>query len=441
MDTNSKNLPENVIKEEELKKVYEEAITQENKKTNFYVAGISLFWIAGITSIILFFYYWYTGLLFSNNTKNCIEGIFLLGGFIASIAGICFVIDNLTLQRRSLIKQSIDIAHQRIEIKQNIQEAKDANKQYEAQTKIMSVQQAESTFFNLLNNQKTLVNNYSYNGILGLEALNMNINNFKSNLSRYKESLSQQQFKDIDWTFYHPLKLYEDSDSFKTFADYCVHIISFIQEKLDDNEFYHSTYYYNMSNSEKYIIGFLIVNDIIVFNDLTPLYKFYYQENTAYIKEYDGYFPTCFVDKPNNVELKVNISNAIKSKMTLKRATTYKFNTYDDGVKLKSYSLRLKYSFRTDENASYQPAIESDILYFDAKNNTFDLLQLFESFIIPKYEALIKKNIFGLQIKSQWLVLQTEYQNDSYEIFLPNLQFTFLYKDMLDRSFLTFHNN
>jgi hypothetical protein len=139
-------------------KIEKEAKTEENKKSDFYNWGINFIYITAIYIAVSFLYYLLTGLLFQVNIKSTAEGIFVGAGFCASFAGIMFVLDNLTLQRKSLIKQSLEIAYTRVEVKQSIEELEEANSYYEEQNKLMKFQQNENTFFTLIDLHRKLYN-------------------------------------------------------------------------------------------------------------------------------------------------------------------------------------------------------------------------------------------------------------------------------------------
>jgi hypothetical protein len=214
-------------------------------------------------------------LLFQVNIKSTAEGIFVGAGFCASFAGIMFVLDNLTLQRKSLIKQSLEIAYTRVEVKQSIEELEEANSYYEEQNKLMKFQQNENTFFTLIDLHRKLYNELNIDdkpaGQVQKEKLMERLQNDVNNKgNHYTNCIIHKQFPSFEFTKYNPKFYFSEypktkDKNLEMYIENVKDIIQFIHTNLDNSGFYHKKFYNLLFPIEKYLVGMCQTLDVYNF--------------------------------------------------------------------------------------------------------------------------------------------------------------------------------
>lgn len=326
------------------------------------------------------------------------------------------------------------------EIRLQIQEMNQTNKTLKDQLELNTKQQSETTFFNLLNNQKTLVTNFNYNDEIGINALNQQVEFLIFALDKYKDSITNRRFELFEHTKYNPINLFETNDQIKTLADCCIHIITFIIEKLGDNDFYHKTFYYNLSNSEKYIIGYVLENDLYEFEEQLPYYYTeHFKNNTIYFNvKSDGYFPICEIRLPDNLDIHYDIKDLNDFNNFIKSTTSYNLLSTDDVI-IKNIKYSCEYLFEYNTAGGFREDEELGNKKHQIKSMGFDLLPLFNEFISNKYieEALIESSV--LTTKAKQFSVEIEYNGVDYEINLPRFIITLSKTRSGDRIQLVFN--
>ena len=135
---------------------------------------------------------------------------------------------------------------------------------YQTQTELsdtrtlMNTQLVESTFFNLLKNHKDVV-------------LGMNEENFDKailacqlKLHNYFVAEKSGYFENFNLTKFSPEPIYKSSQDFQNIGKSILHIAKLIETSIekDKRDFYHTTLLYNLSESEKFLFGMIIMNDL-----------------------------------------------------------------------------------------------------------------------------------------------------------------------------------
>lgn len=122
---------------------------------------------------------------------------------------------------------------------------------------ILKNQLVESTFFNLLKNHKEVVltpdRRNQFDDII--RSVRGKLLDFQS----YERSAS---FPNFSSTLYNPFSIYKNTSDLKMVGQSLIHIANLIETKISDKEFYHRTFCYNLSESELFLIGFIIDNEL-----------------------------------------------------------------------------------------------------------------------------------------------------------------------------------
>lgn len=311
------------------------------------------------------------------------------------------------------------------EIKLQIQEMNQTNQTLKEQLILNSKQQAESTFFNLLTNQKNLVSNFNYNSEIGINALNQQTDFLISALDIYKDSITSKRFDLFEYTKYNPINLFGTNDQIKTLADSCIHIIDFIIEKLNDDGFYHKTFYFNLSNSEKYIIGYVLENNLYDYEESLPYYYTeHFKNNTNFFNiEMDGYFPICDISIPDNLDNPFYIDDLNAFKNFIESTTSYSFKCHEE-VTIKKMKYSCEYKFEYNKFGGFKEELDLGLKAHVINSNPFNLLPLFEEFITNKYINNATMDGAVLTVKSNQFSLVVLYKDALFEIKLPRFLIT-----------------
>jgi len=125
---------------------------------------------------------------------------------------------------------------------------------------IMAKQLTESTFFNLLKNHKDVILKDASNK----DAFSMEIVQLKNKLKLYIECINRNEFPNVESTNFGPSGLYNSLHNLRPVAESLVHILNFVEEKLKEESsfFYQRTFYSTLNNEEKYLLGFVVKNEL-----------------------------------------------------------------------------------------------------------------------------------------------------------------------------------
>ena len=259
----------------------------------FYLALISLF--IGLIWLLINVY---KIDLFQANTNlygDLIAAIIGIPGLWFSLSGLLFVVDNLNLQRNTLLVQIDSNELLLDDLEQQINEWKDSTNESKIQNATLEQQQADNTFFNLLTLFKELMR--EINNEINLSELE------NSNLIYNKEYFvyaNSYTFPNFNSTLHNPFYKYnidiKNNNLFKMFAVNANDIINFIDDRFKTRtEFYHKIFYNLLSPAEKFFIGFFIEFELYNFKNTTSFnYKDYYNTK-GLLKNNINYFPAISV--------------------------------------------------------------------------------------------------------------------------------------------------
>jgi hypothetical protein len=278
---------ENPIKKNAFERL--KLIEQSNKNTLILAKG--MLYAGGIVFLYLLFDYWFIHLIFKSHDNDTLSafGAVAAGtsGVIIGASTIVFLIYNIRIQNASL-QISIE------DVESSLIEMKDSNTNF-------LTQKRENMFFNLLSNHTQLVNNYS------LIRIEETYKFMKNNIELYIKSLTRNRFNDFRHTHYNPQGLFELNREIHVILRDSIHIINFIDEKLEDKEFFHQTFYNSLTEGEKFMLGMAIHNQIehTKHSEFKQIYIKYFFENSRYRNfESNGVIPKFDLVLQDNFEVK-----------------------------------------------------------------------------------------------------------------------------------------
>lgn len=232
--------------------------------------------------------------------KNYSEYFFSLGSIFLTASSIIFFTHTLSQQTKALQQQDESLELQRTELKNQIEEMKTSNETSKAQLKSIALQQAESTFFNLLSNHKELVNTIKTVSF-GYKGLNETTKQIKEELEIYSKAIVSKNFENDEFTSYYSISSFIRYPELTTLTASVTLIIEFIATKLNDDYFYHSILNNNLNTDEKFILGMAIENDLITLETKTFEYSRLFLSKTPYHSaKIDGDFPHIKIVYPKN---------------------------------------------------------------------------------------------------------------------------------------------
>lgn len=323
----------------------------------------------------------------------------LLGGTVGifwSLGGILFFIYNLqqqketlTLQREDLNLQRLELALQREELANQVKEMKDANETASQQQKAIAEQTLNNLYYNLLENNKKLVE------FLNPEFFNGIKNTILTSCEVYKNGLDVKRFNAFDSTEYFPpyylsYRQPDTTDNVKNFIDNVIDVITFINDYTDKKEFYHRMFFNQLSYTEKYLIGFAFTFKLWGTENIKANFNYaksYIDNSGSYTYEY-GYFPVLrltignqpyisifsYDGEPNKIKFKFNIFYELDKKLFLKKII-YKLS------KLSSYSDPKILHFENDFDIEIIDDLEIDSTDL-LKDFTVDNVSLNQSYVL-----------------------------------------------------------
>lgn len=246
----------------------------------FLLAGLAIFLIA------IADYKYPQTLAFLDFDKIDSLGTLLSGtsGILWALAGVLLFFSALKYQRQDLILQREEMTETRKVLKE--------------QSDTLKIQTAESTYFRLLDNHRSLISSLSFAEDVGYKGLAKFYIKLKKDTEIYYQSAHLRKIvKSIHGTYYPLTQLKHQRENIEQIYCNIYHLISFITVKLNNDLFYHETLYHTLSTGEKYILGLYVLNEKAenskFFHDhgFNYLKEFEGSGNAAYLKEKDPYFP------------------------------------------------------------------------------------------------------------------------------------------------------
>lgn len=214
-------------------------IAKKNKYKPFLIAATAV--------IILWGFNWF--LLTVDPSERGIFGD-MFGAVNSLFTGLSFagIIYAMYLQNKELSLQR--------------QELRDTRTVMKEQSETIKLQTAESTFFRLLENHRSLVSSLSFSsGKNGYEGLNHFYGILKKETTEYYQAAMTGKLVRSEVSRNYPMrKLKYQIENVEQISENAFHIINFISHKLENGKFYHETFYNSLSKAEKYILGLYIIN-------------------------------------------------------------------------------------------------------------------------------------------------------------------------------------
>ncbi len=293
--------------------------TSEKNLGYLYAVFGGLAFFAAIAFAICNTYQIYTTNFDTVSLKNdATQQALALPLFFTSIAGMFYVLYNLDLQRKTLLAQ-IESNKQNVdEFRQQVIEAKDSNKHFEKQNETLINQQSDNTFFNLIDLHKKLLNETNAQSILA-EARKLS----SIYLEKYTEHLDNKKFQTLFQTQSNPAYRFafeknNVTDIIQMFIINSKTIINFIDTRLHHNaEFYHSVFYNNLTNKEKYFLGLFFEFELFGLKKNSIFqYELYFRNESKFTSDY-GFFPAIdsnFITNRIPEHLYIQFSNILSIK-------------------------------------------------------------------------------------------------------------------------------
>lgn len=178
------------------------------------------------------------------------------------------------------------------------QELKDTRAVMKEQSETLKLQTSESSYFRLLDNHRSLVSSLTFGGGQGYEGINIYYKDLKNKVEEYYRASVTGKLYKKEIAAYYPIKwLSFQNENIEQFVSNIYHVVRFIKYKLNDDDFYHETFYKSLSKPEKYILGLYYFN--LERNSLEDLEKVHFDYlrdfqdsgNARYIDGKMDYFP------------------------------------------------------------------------------------------------------------------------------------------------------
>lgn len=316
-----------------------------------------------------------------------------------TIAGLFLVLDNLALQRKTLLQQQEEISQgkisidlQREELKTANTEAKKSNEYFEKQNASFLEQQYHNLFFKLLENHTKLITLLTFKTGQGHSGIDKWYKETLENVNKYKRYHSR--IMNLQIAKEYPVYVVRSNEEiFNLMVSSICHLILFIKEKLSDNTFFHQTVYNALTNSEKYFLGYHAYNcrlrDLSLFKTSSFNYLELFEKNKGFFDmEKHHYFPVVEISFKNlNFRVFENsdlIKNSFLTDMFILDFNLIANEKQDIQLApdLKSVSISYK-KHRIDEVTTITEHVE----YKDLEYESFDLKGLVYKTLIIDYFA------------------------------------------------------
>lgn len=233
-----------------------------------------------------------------------------VGDFIGGVAGSLWALSGLFFIYVAFLGQKVEIKYQQEDLTLTREELQETKEVFKKQTLIMSNQQLDNTFFNLLENHRKLVENFSTNlknfNSIKVESGYQRLIEYGLAWKRLFFSFSKLQREKIAFThtdFYIiPSDMASVDPQLTLLFNEINHIITFIDSKViskNDKKFYFETLSNNLIEEEKWLFGaylfslkkstkedvFKIFTDVLYHPKILEIFRtfnFYLESNEFY---------------------------------------------------------------------------------------------------------------------------------------------------------------
>lgn len=259
-----------------------------------------LTYFGGALIVYLFADYYYFSFNFKKKTLSDFSNfIVAISSIFFTTSSIFFLIYNLIIQREALQIQHEDLQTSKEELQQN-------NITFKKQQESLSLQQAETTFFNLINFHRNLVadiiTQYPDRFFKNLKTeLYETSLNFHSDIIRAKF----MSVSDLHNCPYHYITTIKNINEIESFIKSVYEIAVFIETKLNNDNFYHNFLFNILSSDQKFIFGYIFHFELLELEKIKisdELYESAYIEDHDVYKISDGYFPEIMIQEPTQSE-------------------------------------------------------------------------------------------------------------------------------------------
>lgn len=171
-------------------------------------------------------------------------------------------------------------------------ELRDTRNVMKDQSETLKLQTSETTFFRLLENHRSLVSSLTFNTGTGYVGLNGYYHNLRNTTEEYYgASFTGHVYKKQIFENY-PLNTFKyQNENIEQFVENITHVIKLIEHKLNNDNFYHETFFNSLSKAEKYILGFYI------YNIKPERLQLFNGKNFNYLQFFEGSGNAFFIDK------------------------------------------------------------------------------------------------------------------------------------------------
>lgn len=187
-----------------------------------------------------------------------------VGDFIGGVAGSLWALAGLFFIYIAFLGQKIEIKYQQEDLELTRDELKETKEVFKQQAQIMSGQQLDNTFFNLLDNHRKLVDSFGFqsknlgnlNMIKGYEALSEIKTDLEEIFIIYSECHRSKKVLNSDVFESNPIDKLKSNSNVKLLHDEVSHILLFIKNRIkkDQQKFYFDTVRHNLNSDEKYLV-------------------------------------------------------------------------------------------------------------------------------------------------------------------------------------------
>ncbi len=224
----------------------------------YFVIGMALIVLAVIlaVSVVLNYNNWKSGVIQfqkSSSFQDLATTLSGTAGLVLTLSGIIYLIYTIQQSKAEMMETN----------------------------KVMSRQLRESTFFSLLKNHKEIfLGDANDRASFEFEARTAQeqLKNYLI-LTRQSQYVSFPSFKENNSV---PSDIYEKSLQFKTIGQNMLHVLNFIKEKLEDETFFHRTFYLSLSPGEKYLLGMILEHKLESMPEFDYDYRVYFNESSNF---------------------------------------------------------------------------------------------------------------------------------------------------------------
>jgi len=223
------------------------------------------FVIMGFVFLVVGLYYWFLKRDDFNEVGDFIGGV---SGSLWALAGLFFIYIAFLGQKIEIKYQQKELALNRKELELNRQELEESRKVFKAQAEIMLDQKLDTTFFNLLDNHRKVVNSFKdkerhyRDNVTGYDFIENTYSDLSWYLITYSSFLKSKNIYDQRITNSNPIESIEEKQYIKILYNEVLGIVEFILKKIRDEnkEFYLNILYNNLSHAEKFLLSTYNIN-------------------------------------------------------------------------------------------------------------------------------------------------------------------------------------